>query len=157
MCRSSLPTWCFSASPAGPPLPGVRRPTHRTPDDDPLARKAAWAVAFATQPDVAAVSALPTSPLPLGSARRAPPHSRPDWSAARDESSPAETSTRVYVAQYRAPPAPVVCLVPSVRRRPTLPVSLPLPRFAVQNFALDPVTTPSHLVATQLYPGGGGG
>ena len=83
------------------------------PDDDPPALKATQAVASATSPDVAAISPAPTSPLPLGSARRALTHSRPDRSAARDESSPAETSTRVSVAQYR----------PTLHR-PTLPVSM---------------------------------
>ena len=60
--------------------------------------------------------------------------------------------TGVSVAQYSAPPAPVVCPFPSDRRRPTLPVSLPLPRFTTQYFALYPDTAQWDLVATQLYP-----
>ena len=87
------------------------------------------------------------------SARRVPAHSRPDQSAARDESSPDETSTGVSVAQYCAPPAPV----PSDWWRPTLPVSLLLQCFATQDFALDLVTTQSHLVATQRHRGPGRG
>ena len=56
------------------------------------------------------------------------------------------------MAQHSAARAPVVGPVPSDRRRPTLPVSLPLPRFATQDFVLDPDTVQSHLVVTQLYP-----
>ena len=72
-------------------------------DDDPPAWKAARAVASATSPDVATVSSAPTFMLPL-----MPAHSRLDRSATRDKSLPAETSTGVSVAQYSAPPAPVV-------------------------------------------------
>ena len=111
-------------------------PMHRTVDDDPPARKAARAVASATPPDVAAVSFSPTSPLPLGSARRAPAHSRPDW------------STGVSVAQYRVPPVPVMCPVLSDRRRPTLPVSLLLPRFAAGFRSVSGY----HTVALGRYP-----
>ena len=51
------------------PAPSPLGPTHRTPDDDAPARKAARAVASATSPDDADVSSAPTSLLPLGSAR----------------------------------------------------------------------------------------
>ena len=81
-----------SSSSPGRPAPWPISPTHRMPDDDPPARKAARAVTSTTQ----------------------------------DESSPVETSAAVSVAQYSAP---VKCLFPSGRRRPTLPVSLLLPHF----------------------------
>ena len=70
----------------------------------------------------------------------------------QDESSPVGTSAADSVAQYSAPPAPVVCPFPLGRRRPTLPLSLSLslPRFAAQNVAQDNVQSLS--VATQLYP-----
>ena len=137
--------------------PSPLGPNHHTPDDDPPARKAARAVASATSPDDADVSSEPTFPLPIRSARRAPGRSLPDWSAAQDESLPVRTSIRVSVAQYSAPPAPGVCPFPSDRRRPILPVSLPLPHFATQDFTLEPDTTQSHSVATQLYPSSPGG
>ena len=47
--------------------------------------------------------------------------------ATQDESSPVGTSAAVSIAQYSAPPALMVCPFPSGRRRPTLPLSLPLP------------------------------
>ena len=56
------------------------------------------------------------------------------------------------LAEYSAQPAPVVCPFPSDRRRPTLPVSLPQPRFGTQDFALQPDTAQSHSVTTLLYP-----
>ena len=78
-----------------------------------------------------------------------PPARKAAW-AMQDESSLVGTSVGVFIAQHSAPPALVVCLVPSGRWQPTLPVSLPLPHFAIQNFAPD--TAQSHSVATQLYP-----
>ena len=38
-------------------------------------------------------------------------------------------AARASIAEYGAPPAPVVHTFPSDQRRPTVPVSLPLPRF----------------------------
>ena len=61
-----------------------------------------------------------------------------------------ETSAGVSVTEHSAPPSPVVYPIPSDRRRPNLQMSLP--RFATQDFALTPDTTPPHSVATQLYP-----
>ena len=45
-----------------------------------------------------------------------------------------------------------MCPFTSDRRRPTLPVLLPLPRFSTQDFALTPDAAQSHSVAAQLYP-----
>ena len=83
-------------------------PTRRPPDDDPPAQKAARSVASARSPDDVDVSSTPTSPLPLGSARRAPVYSLPARSATEDELSSVRTSAGVSVSQYSAPPAPVV-------------------------------------------------
>ena len=66
--------------------------------------------------------------------------------ATPDVSSPLGPSAGVPVAQYQAPPAPVMCQFPSSRRRQ---LSLPLPRFATPDAAPDNVQSPS--VATQLF------
>ena len=132
---SSTESGSSPSRPASLPL----RPTHLTPNYEPSAHKAARAVASATSPDDADVSSSPMSSLPLEFARRTPARS------------PVGTSASASIAEYSAPPAPVVCPLPSDRRRPALPVSLPLPHFATEDFALKPDTAPPYLVATQLY------
>ena len=59
-----------SSSSPSRPAPSPLGPTHRTPDHDPPAWKAAQDVASATSPDDAGISSMPMSPLPLGFARR---------------------------------------------------------------------------------------
>ena len=117
-------------------------PTHRTPDHDPLARKAARAVASATSPDDGDICSAPTSTNAGSLSSGLVSH------AGRVVT--CRNLGRVSIAEYSAPPAPVVCPFPSDRRRPTLTVSLP--RFATQDFALKPDTALPHSVATQLYP-----
>ena len=80
---------------------------------------------------------------PVSSARKA---ARVVSYATSDVSSPLGPSAGVPVAQYQAPPAPVMCQFPSSRRRQ---LSLPLPRFATPDAAPDNVQSPS--VATQLF------
>ena len=80
----------------------------------------------------------------------------PDRLGRSHESSPDGTSTADYVAQYRAPQAPMMCPLPSGRRRPSLPVSisLPLPRFATQDVAPDtPQSLPVEIRPCPSSPG----
>ena len=75
------------------------------------------------------------SPLPLRFARRTLARSHLAQSDTHAASSPA-------IAAYSALPAPVVRPFPSKRRRPTLPVSLPLRRFATHD--ITPTPDPAH-------------
>ena len=67
--------------------------------------------------------------------------------ASSDVSSPLRSPAGIPIAQYQAPPAPVLCPFPLNRRRP---LSLSLPHFATLGAAPDNVQSRS--VATQLFP-----
>ena len=114
-----------------------------------------------TSPDDTNVSSapMPTSPLPLGLARRRPVLSLPTRTATCAAMSPvgpsAGVSATTQIADYRAPPAPVVRPLPSIWQRPTLPVSLPLPRFAASDPELTPRPAPAPAQQYHLPLGSG--
>ena len=137
-------------------------PAHHSPDHAPSARQAARAMTSApvdadSAPMLTSPTA-PTSPLHLGPAHRISKASR----AATSVTSPDETSAGVsattweptQIADYSAPPAPVVRPFPPDRQRLTLPVSLPLPQFAFPGPDLTPAPAQPQgdVVVTQKYP-----
>ena len=133
--------------------------THCTPDHVPPARKAAHAAVSATSPDDADVCSapMPPSPLPLGLARRSPVISLSAQTAMCAATSPVRTAA-TQIADYHPPPTLVGRQLPSIRQRAPLPVSVPLPRFAVPGPELTPAPAQPQPVVTQKYhspPGSG--
>ena len=91
------------------------------------------------------VTGSPTStdsPVPLPRSirhRRSDDESRAVSPVMPGVSAQEATSTVVSAEKYRAPSAPKLYSVPYGWRRPSLPVSLPIPRFADQEFELTPI------------------
>ena len=56
------------------------------------------------------------------------------------------------LAEYSAPPAPALRQFPSYRQQPTLPVSLPLSRFATNDISLSPDPAQLQSNTTQIFP-----